>query len=194
MDDAQLERFAISSAARAQVDGEGSASGQDGETFLTPEGFSLTTSEPLVVAAMRALAQAWPAAVEFSTLAAVAREAAGRESPAQLVVERLRTVLLQAYLARIVQLQACAPPLVAQAGERPLASGLARAQQAAGRTVVSSLLHVNVQLQGDVEPRLLGLLGGELDREALRCELAGTTHEQVEDALASLAASGLLSA
>jgi hypothetical protein len=49
-----------------------------------------------------------------------------------LVAARLRTVLLQAYLARIVILQTSPPPLRAQPGEHPRASTLARAQAAAG--------------------------------------------------------------
>lgn len=194
LDDLQLERFAISSAARPHGDGKEEGSGKGGETFLTPEGFSITTSEPLVAAAMRALAQAWPAALEFAALAAVAGETAGPEVPVELVAQRLRAVLLQAHLARIVQLQGCAPPLVPRAGERPLASGLARAQQAAGRTVVSSLLHGNAQLQGELEPRALGLLDGTRDRKALQRDMAGATAEQLQDALERFAALGLLSA
>ncbi len=193
LDDVQLERFAISSAARPHAGGEDLGGGGEGETFLTPEGFSITTSEPLVVAAMRALAQAWPAALEFSALAALAREAAGDEVPAELVEERLRAVLLQAYMARIVQLQGCAPPLVAEIGERSLASGLARAQRAAGRTVVSSLLHANAPLE-ELDGRVLALLDGTRDREALQRDLADVTAEQLQDTLERLAAVGLLSA
>jgi methyltransferase-like protein len=198
----ELERFAISSTAQPQeVEEEqrGKQGQEEGETFLTPEGFSITTSERLVAAAMRALSQAWPAALEFPALLAVAREAAGTEVPEELVAERLRSVLLQAHLARIVGLQSCAPSLVPHPSERPLASALARAQHAAGRPAVSSLLHANVQLLGELEPQLLGLLDGTRDREALLDGLTASTElapnaAELEETLQRFAVVGLLCA
>ena len=113
---------------------------------------------------------------------------------------RLRVVLLQAYLARVVVLQGAPPPLSAQPGERPLASPLARAQSAAGLPAVSSLLHANVRLEGELEPGLLALLDGTRDREALAAALSSAaagdetppTPAQVETALARFASLGLL--
>ncbi len=116
LDDTQIERFAIASAARV-LEGadEEEERGREGEaetgTFVTPEGFSMTTSEPHVQAAMRALAEAWPAAVEFPALLAPAVAAAGATGDATVAAERvsarLRAVLLEAYLARVVQLYGC---------------------------------------------------------------------------------------
>lgn len=191
LDDRRIEAFAISAAVRPV------ASGLDGETFATVDGFSLTTSEPLVVAAMRALSLASPAALSFSTLLQAARDAVGPEAPSELVAERLRAVLLQAYVARIVQLRGCAAPVCAEPGERPLANALAREQHAAGRRAVSSLLHANVALQGEIEPAVLGLLDGTRDRGALLQELAvsmtsAPTAAALEDALRRLAATGVL--
>jgi SAM-dependent methyltransferase len=191
LDEKQINYFAVCSQARAQEkDGEGGTGegereknregdsetfttpeGEEqssaAETFVTPEGFSMTTSEPLVRAAMHALAQAWPAALDFPALLAHATDAAGPQAPADTVAARLRTVLLQAYLARIVMLQGTPPPLEAEPGERPLASPLARAQSAAGLPVVSSLLHANARLEGELEPRLLALLDGTRDLRTL---------------------------
>jgi hypothetical protein len=104
---------------------------------------------------------------------------------------RLRVVLLQAYLARIVMLHGCPTPVVGRAGERPLASRLARAQCAAGMEAVSSLLHANVRLEGELEARLLELLDGTRDRRALAREL-GSTAQQVEEGLSRFASLGLL--
>ena len=205
LDERQVEHFVVCSQARAQ-DGEdeqaggGEGKGElDNEIFTTPEGFSLTTSEPLVRAAMRVLAQAWPAAVDFPTLLARAVEAAGPQAPRELVAARLRVVLLQAYLARIVMLQTTAPPLRAQPGERPRASPLARAQAAAGTAVVSSLLHANARLEGELEPRLLALLDGTRDRQTLVNTLASAgddeippTPARVQEALERFASLGLL--
>jgi SAM-dependent methyltransferase len=180
------------------ADGEGGADagGAGGaeleqETFATPEGFTVATSEPLVRAALRALAEAWPAALPFSRLLYTASVAAGPQFSQELVAERLRAVLLQAYLGRIVHLLGCAPRLSAEAGERPRASALARVQCAAGLPAVSSLLHANVRLEGDLEPRLLGLLDGSRDVGAL-VEETRASPEDVQAALARFAAIGLL--
>jgi methyltransferase-like protein/trans-aconitate methyltransferase len=217
LDDRQVEGLAVSSQARPQEqggDGDGEAKTDSeaaemgapvgeappAETFATPDGFSMTTSEPLMQAAMHALAEAWPAAVDFSTLLARASEAAGPEAPEELVAARLRSVLLQAYVARIVGLQSCPPPVANRAGERPLASPLARAQCVADVPAVSSLLHANVRLEGELEPALLPLLDGTRDREALAAALSSAvagdetppTPAQVEAALARFASLGLL--
>jgi SAM-dependent methyltransferase len=210
LDESEIERFWISSTARSQ-EGEsdlgegGRSSGEttvvrrdatpaaepDAETFVCPEGFSMTTTEPLVIATMRALADAWPQSVDFPTLLATASTAAGPEAPRELVAARLCSVLLQAHLARIVALQGCPPPLVNHAGERPTASPLARAQCAAGLPAVSSLLHGNVRLEDDLESKLLPLLDGSHEFSELAQALAAPA-EDVAGALARLASVGLL--
>jgi SAM-dependent methyltransferase len=212
LDESAIERLWISSMARPSDGdpdlGEGGSSSREtapgrrdaalgaqpgAETFVTPEGFSMTTNEPLAIAAMGALAGAWPRPVEFQALLERASAAAGPQASRELVAARLRSVLLQAYLARIVGLQGCAPPLAAAAGERPLASPLARAQRAAGLPAVSSLLHGNVRLEDELESRLLPLLDGTRDV----AELAGAleaSDEEISEGLGRLAAVGLLAA
>lgn len=185
--DVQLEGFAISSAARpAPQDDLG-----EQQTFVTPEGYSVTASEPLVLAALRALADCWPAALEFSAL--LERSLSATDASPELAAARLRTVLLEAHVAQVVDLHAMPPPVSPRAGERPCASPLARAQFAAGLPAVSSLLHVNARLEGDLEPRLLVLLDGTRDRQALARELSCTA-QQAEEALARFASLGLLQA
>jgi hypothetical protein len=173
----------------------GPAPGEDPEarTFLTPEGFSMTTSEPLVQAAMDALGETWPQSAAFPTLLARACEAAGSEAPSEMVAARLRSVLLQGYLARIVMLAGCPPPVSGEVGERPTVSLLARAQSAAGLRALSSLLHANVRLDGELEVGALGLLDGT--RSA--AEVAAMLHaspEQIAECVERLASVGLLSA
>jgi len=214
LDDRAIERLWISSPARAEEGGSslgegGGLAGEEtdsggqamsgseppvqrvDETFAIPEGFSMTTSEPLVRAAMHALSEAWPQALGFQTLLEHAQAAAGSKAPEELVRARLCVVLLQAYLARIVMLQGCSPPVVNRAGERPAASPLARAQCATGLPAVSSPLHANVRLEGELEPKLLPLLDGTRDREGLLQELS-VTPEQLEEALTRFAGMGLL--
>ncbi|MGH2833983.1 MAG: methyltransferase regulatory domain-containing protein, partial [Solirubrobacteraceae bacterium] len=205
LDEMQIERFAISS--QAQVEDAASSVEQppsplsesslqhpepspkpSGQTFTTPEGYTVTTSEPLVLAAMHVLVKAWPAAVNFPTLLAAAQDAAGTQAPPELVRARLRAVLLQAHLARIVQLGGCAPLLATGPGDRPLASPLARAQCAAGLFTVSSLLHANVRLEED-DRGLLALLDGTRDRGAL---LEDRSVSDLDNTLERFASLGLL--
>jgi SAM-dependent methyltransferase len=210
LDEAAIERFWISSTARSQradldFGEEGRSSGETApesmdaapggetgaETFVTPEGFSMSTTEPLVIAVMRMLADAWPQSVDFTTLFACASDAAGPEAPRELVADRLCSVLLQAYLARIVTLQGCGPPVANSAVERPTASPLARAQQAAGLPAVSSLLHGNVRLEDELEAGMLALLDGTRSRTEIARELA-VANEDVEGAIERLTRVGLL--
>jgi hypothetical protein len=187
LEDVPLERFAISSAARPvpqdELDGR--------ETFVTSEGYSVSTAEPLVLAALRALAGAWPAALPFPVL--LERALSALDAPVEPVAAagRLRAILLEAYVARVVRLHSTPPPVGAGAGERPCASGLARAQCAAGLPAVSTLLHVNARLDGELERRLLELLDGTRDRRELAREL-GCAPEAVREALARFASLGLL--
>jgi SAM-dependent methyltransferase len=214
LDESAIERFWVSSMARSQDggldgdgDGDGRSSGENmpmrrgtthtdelqAQTFATPEGFSMTTTEPLVIEIMRALADAWPGSLDFRALLARASDAAGPSAPRELVAGRLCSVLLQAYLARIVTLQGCAPPLANRAGERPVASPLARAQLAAGLPALSSLLHGNVRLEDELESRLFALLDGTRDLDELTRALASPP-EEVSGALKRLALVGLLAA
>ncbi len=135
LDDRVLERFAISSPVRPRESALAAREDAQGEQiYVTPEGLSLTTSEPPILAAMHALAQAWPAA------------------------------------------------------------------RGAGAPAVSSLLHASVQLEGSLEPRLLGLLDGTSDRASPLDELVSTTPSpedpptavQLEQALERFASVGLL--
>ncbi len=210
LDDGAIEGLWISSRARVhegvEEDGEEvRAAGASGHglprstpgadpgqrTYLTPEGFSMTTSEPLVHAAMDALAEAWPRPLSFDALLACAREAAGPEASGELVAARLREVLLQAYLARIVMLAGCAPPVSGVVGERPTVSPLARAQRAAGVAALSSLLHANVRLDGELEEGVLGLLDGTRTVGEVAAAL-DAPHEQVVECVQRLASVGLL--
>jgi SAM-dependent methyltransferase len=201
IDDRRIEGLWISSSARRVEETEEEGAGETAEdqtgeapgkaTFATGEGFSMTTSEPAVQGAMRALEEAWPKALDFEATAARAVEAAGPEAPGERVEERLRGVLLQAYLARIVQLEGCKAPVGKRPEERPKMNALARAQRAAGRTTVSSLLHANVRLEGETEEKLPELLDGSRDRE----ELARATERpeaEIKAALERFAAAGLL--
>jgi len=196
LEDSQIEHFAISS--RASRTEQNPATDErpehdeqpPSETFITPGGFSMSTSEPHVQAVMHALGAAWPQTLDFAELLSIASDAAP-QAPRELVATRLRGLLLEAYLARIVLFSAYPPPVVREAGERPRTSPLVRAQCAAGQPVVSSLLHLNVGLEGELEPRLLELLDGTREHRALAEELTLGAPE-LRQMLARFASVGLL--
>jgi SAM-dependent methyltransferase len=163
----------------------------DGERFVTPDGVSLTTADPLVAAAMQELADCWPAALPFPDLAA---RCAARLVPSPLTTEdedRLHEVLLEAYLGQVVQLSGCALPVAAYPSARPLSSPLARAQCLAGLRVLSTLTGGNCALEHDLERRLLALLDGARNRDELARELEAAP-DVLEQALTDLARHGLL--
>jgi SAM-dependent methyltransferase len=180
IDDRHLEGMAIASPAR-----------WDGERFVTPAGAAMSTSAALVSAAMHELGDCWPASLTFAELAARAGRRVSAEPLPEPTVESLRRVLLDAYLGRIVELHGCVLPVSHRAGQRPRASPLARAQSAAGRPALSTLLPGNCLLESELERRLLPLLDGSRDRASLAVELE-LAPEQLEEALTSLAGHALL--
>ena len=180
IDDEMLSDLLIASPAQAE----------DGR-FVTPHGVSITTSDPLITAAMHELAGCWPAALPFGEL--IARTGRRLGSPLTPQHEnRLRGLLLDAYLARLVELFSCALPVVSRPGPHPTASPLARAQAAAGMTVLSTLVSGNCIVGEETERTILPLLNGTRDHNALAVQL-GAPRDGVQQALLGLARHGLLS-
>ncbi|MFZ0044061.1 MAG: class I SAM-dependent methyltransferase [Solirubrobacteraceae bacterium] len=180
IDGAQLEHTVISSPATG-----------DGDTFSAPNGSSLSTSDPLVQAAMRALSELWPVAVPFPELVQRASESVETRPVAADKLAQLGQAMFDAWLVGAVKLDACDLGAVGPDVPRPCASPLARAQNAGGLPLLSTLLPGNVSLDGELERRLLGLLDGSRDRSQLAIEL-GLEAETLDGALEHLAMSGLL--
>jgi SAM-dependent methyltransferase len=91
-----------------------------------------------------------------------------------------------------VSFRAVPSPAARVAGERPVASALARSQARPGAIVTTLENHV-VRLNDEPTAALLGLLDGTRDRTAIRDEFPGElTEESLEAALAKLAELGLL--
>jgi methyltransferase-like protein len=181
LDASAISRTAIASPATAK----------DEETFETPEGFQMTTTEPHILAVMRALRDAWPGAVPYDDLLQHAIGAAGSQAEPAEVDARLRNVLIEAYLANMLQLWSVAPPVVAAASERPVAGALARAQVAAGMNVLTSMTHETVRLDGPRDHELVALLDGTRDYNALAAA-APPLEVSFDEALAAIARAGLL--
>jgi hypothetical protein len=118
--------------------------------------------------------------VGFDELAQRVRARLGDGAPANADVaagipadttDALAQLLLTGYAANILTLHAHAPAMATAPSERPVASPLARAQAKRGG-MVSNLNGAAVDLSGPVAARLLKLLDGTRDRDALAADLA----------------------
>lgn len=148
-----------------------SANSVEKMTFVGPKGSSIGTDNLLIKAALLELGNAWPQALHFSDLLNLARRSCGRELPASLAAdaEVLGELLLRAYAGGIVEFNIEPPRFVSRAGERPMASPLARAQSREDGDI-TNLRHFNIRVDDPLDRRLLILLDGSRDRKALTDE------------------------
>lgn len=140
------------------------------EGFQTPDGKVLSTASRMMKAAAVVLAGQWPLALTFDDLYARARTllaASGTDDEEER--KRLASDLLQCYGAGVVELHSMASPFVLEAGERPLASPIARLQAQRG-LLATSLRHEHGTFNEDTR-RLFLLLDGTRTREELAAEL-----------------------
>jgi methyltransferase-like protein/2-polyprenyl-3-methyl-5-hydroxy-6-metoxy-1,4-benzoquinol methylase len=146
----------------------------DALAFLGPKNSSIKTDNPLVKAAMVALGEAWPQALHFSNLLAMAREVSGRASAHEAGMNEdaqvLGDMLLRAYAGGIVEFHVHPPRLAPQPSERPAASPLARLQNREGNKV-TTLRHHSIGVDDALGRQLLQLLDGSRDRAALLNDL-----------------------
>ncbi|MGH9664956.1 MAG: methyltransferase regulatory domain-containing protein, partial [Bryobacteraceae bacterium] len=176
--------FVSSSAVRVASPHQAAA---DVETFERHKGPSASTNNPAVKAILNRLIGRWPQSERFEDLHTLAEE--------RVVAE----VLLKLYGATLVEFHAYRPPVAGAPGTRPEASPLARFQ-AREYLVVTTLRHSQVEIPDPLSRRVLQLLDGTRDREALLDELTihtfGTPREtleaQLEGSLAELTRLGLL--
>src|SRR5262249_14308007 len=165
----QLAAFHIASPLRpVQADADLHAEGP--VEFVTPSGQGLTTSTPLVKAALACLGEAWPAALPFDALLARACAACGDQDAAEL-----GKALLTAYSAgdgSLVELSLRPPPFATAVSARPVASSLARWQASQGIEHVTNLRHEVVTVT-PFDRHLLPHLDGTRDRAALVDVLVG---------------------
>jgi SAM-dependent methyltransferase len=176
-----LDRLAVSSPAQATVE---DPQAPERVTFTVPGGARLTTEHaPVVTALMRAVYN-WP---EATPVAQLLDDDASPEAH-----EMLHEALLRCAAANVAQLHVHPPPLTARAGKRPQASPLARLQ-AREQPLVTTLRHTTIRVDDELDRRLLTLVDGTRDREALRDEL-GVSEERLDAGLERLARSALLQA
>ena len=148
------------------VAADAGTAGRGVRRFKTGKGATLSTNHPAASAALELLGRVWPRSIPFTDLP---RAAGVEDTPT--VRDDLGGFLLTAAAGGAVEFSLHAPPMAEEAGERPLASRLARHQAAHGE-LVTTLTGRNVKLEGAWARELLLLLDGTRDRAALVACLA----------------------
>jgi SAM-dependent methyltransferase len=138
------------------------------EEFRTSEG-SLTTPRPLIKAVLVSLYDASPRPLSFVQLCAEVRRRLEAEDDPELSDELIAAAALNCHASNLLLLHRWTPSFAASAGERPLASPLARLELSRGLEV-NNLRHRHVELHV-FEAALLAKLDGTRDRAALVAEL-----------------------
>ncbi len=141
------------------------------EEFRGPHGGEMKTGHPLAKAAIRQLSETWPESLHFNELLARTRSRLGKrpdedDDSVDQDALGLGEILLRTYAANLVELHVHRPRLVSEASERPVASALAR-WQIRNKMAVTTLRHTSLQIDDELGRRLLLLLDGTNDREAL---------------------------
>jgi SAM-dependent methyltransferase len=130
----------------------------------------MTTTHPVPIEYMRRLIQTRP-------------------QPIQIEPDHSH-LALELYKVGIIELHAT-PGAAAVAGEKPHASPLAMYQAAHGAPVVTTLWHRALEVEGEEARKMLTLLDGTRDREAL-CQAMDCSRERLDTELRMLGRLGLL--
>jgi SAM-dependent methyltransferase len=155
--------------------------------FAAPPGPAQASAEGLEARALELLAEAWPHSVAFSDLR---ERLAAQEGD-------LAAVLLAAFRAGRAGPRVDPPAYATEPGPRPRASSVARLQAGSGIDL-TSLRHDNVRMEEPAARRLLSLLDGTRDRDAILAGLASApdgmrlTAEELDGNLRQMAALALL--
>ena len=176
-----LRGLAVSAALRWKAD---EASGR--VTFVGPGTAHVVTDHPLVVRTLETIARRWPSPVWIAQLGGE------RELPA------ICQALLGCFGANLVRLHVHPPFVSASAPERPRVSPLARLEAAEG-TMLTTVRHTHHALDDELARRVVALLDGTRDRQALLAALRddgtpadGDLAAALDASLARLAEAGLL--
>jgi cyclopropane fatty-acyl-phospholipid synthase-like methyltransferase/methyltransferase-like protein len=149
--DALVELHLAMRAAPVAPSAEDAARGGDVQSFRSPDGATITTNSPLVLAALRSLLRVAPATLAFSEV--LRRVDARLDADATPGLEQGKTdrtrdlagAMLQCATAGLISLHPRASTFTTRVSERPVASAIARF--AARRdSVISNLRHNLVEL------------------------------------------------
>jgi SAM-dependent methyltransferase len=138
------------------------------EEFHNDDGATVSTNAPLGKAALVVLFEAWPRAVPFDELFALARQRLGDAFP-DVPEDHARALLgwslAHLYLSNLVGLHVGLPDFVVAVSERPRATPLTRLQARSG-ALITNRRHRLAELSG-LDRGVLGFLDGRRDRPAL---------------------------
>jgi methyltransferase-like protein/SAM-dependent methyltransferase len=120
------------------------------EHFRAPNGVTMSTNNPLLKAALLALAEIWPRAITFRSLTETVLSRAATISGFSAVysdpdIHNLAKALLICYITHAIELHAHMPGFVCEVTESPVASPLAR-HQATSKNTVTNVWHQPVSL------------------------------------------------
>jgi methyltransferase-like protein/protein-L-isoaspartate O-methyltransferase len=126
---------------------------------------SVETDHALMIAAIQCLEQIWPRAESFETLfqKVIARLPNGNAEAAR---SDLMDVLFVLIAKMLVECRTQDLPVPTNVANRPVASALARAQAERG-TLLTTLMHTNIEIEDSRAREFLTLLDGSHDRRAL---------------------------
>jgi SAM-dependent methyltransferase len=167
------------------------AAGQAVMQFGT-EAEHIQLSDPRPIAAMRYLQRSWPSAAPFSELAAVAfAHSPAGETDSEKNAVALSHVIETCRVLGIVEIWSRPTDFIAAAaGRYPRATRVAR-WQAAHQASITSLRHLRIRTD-DLLRRIVPLLDGTRDREALAAEMGKTSDQTIDSILQGLASASLL--
>jgi methyltransferase-like protein len=165
-------------------------------SFVTPDGLSYSTDQPLLHAAFQHLAEIRPDVVRFEDLLAHASAAAGSSSAGD--ADALAVALIRNFLhgRSLAYFRVWRPPVFAGVSDRPRTTAFARLMAGLDTDDVTSVRHERVTMTPAAKV-LLPLLDGEHDLgsllSALRASLGDSlTEDDLRQELAWLARAGML--
>ncbi len=140
------------------------------ESFEAPDGSTVTTNNPVVLAALHVLLRVAPGALSFDELLQRVNDRLSADQYSGVVApaERsayLAAALLQCALGGLIEFQPHPSAFTIAVSERPVASRVARVK-AATSDLVASLRHLPVELS-EIERAILVHLDGSRDRAQL---------------------------
>ena len=135
--------------------------------FANPDGAALSTDHAVCKLALARVASMFPAPIAVADLLDTARRETGSPAPFQEDANALCVTLAKGFELGLLSLQVDAPRFACRAGERPLASPLARLQVDDNAELITNLRPSMVRLDSRPAVELLKLLDGTRDRAAI---------------------------
>ena len=169
-----VKSFFISTQARPKAQFPNLSPGGE-ETFRSPQGTELTTSNPLARSLFWHLIESRPERVPFEKLAREVESRARRKldfvpKPGQDIASDIADFAWRTYLAGLLDLHVHVPPVAIEVSEKPEASPLAR-QEAREGNVITTLHCRSLHLGDSLQRGVVMLLDGRRDRAALERDL-----------------------